>query len=269
MTKPVDLFYNTYDNFAEQTLVAVRKEIFGLDIGQNSWLTVDELDRFITWLRLAPEHHVLEVASGSGGPARYLARQAGCKLTGIDANESGVAESTRQANESELAGTLSFKVADANAALPFADESFDAILCIDALNHLTNRALVFKEWYRVLRRGKRAVFTDPVVITGPVTNEELALRSSIGLFLFVPAGVNEQLIASAGLNLVQKEDASENAALVSGRWRQSRERHRDDLIKIEGEARFEGIQAFLGAVHRLTAEKRLSRIAYVAEKPAA
>jgi SAM-dependent methyltransferase len=268
MSKPVDLFYNTYGHFNEQILAAIRRETFGLDIGQNSWLTVDEFDRFISWLRLASEHRVLEVASGSGGPARYLVREVGCRLTGIDANESGVATSSQLANESDLVGQLDFKVADANAALPFADESFDAIMCIDALNHLPDRARVFKEWYRVLRRGRRAVFTDPVVITGPVTNEELALRSSIGLFLFVPTGVNEQLIVAAGLNLVQKEDVSENAALVAGRWRQARERHREELQKIEGEERFEGLQHFFAAVHRLTAEKRLSRIAYVVEKPA-
>ena len=40
----------------------------------------------------------------------------------------------------------------------------------------------------------------------------------------------------------------------------------DDLLRMEGADNFEGVQSFLGAVHRLTAERRLSRIAYVAEK---
>jgi hypothetical protein len=55
-------------------LDAVRKETFGDDIGQNSWLTRDEYDRFISWLQIT-QHHVLEVASGSGGPASYLAQR--------------------------------------------------------------------------------------------------------------------------------------------------------------------------------------------------
>ena len=268
MTQRLDLFDSTYGHFNEQVLAAVRKETFGQDIGQNSWLTAGEYDRFISWLGLAPAHHVLEVASGSGGPARYLANQVGCRVTGIDANESGIATATQSAVESNQAHQLSFKMADANAPLPFADNAFDALICIDSMNHFPDRQSVFQEWRRVLRPGQRAVFTDPVVITGPVTNDELALRSSIGLFLFVPPGVNERLIEQVGLQLVRQEDVTANAALISGRWHQARQRYKEALLQIEGEARFAGLQTFFAAVHRLTTERRLSRIVYLVERPA-
>jgi hypothetical protein len=49
----------------------------------------------------------------------------------------------------------------------------------------------------------------------------LAQRSSIGLFLFVPPGINEQLIEAAELHLVRQEDVTANAALVSLRWHES------------------------------------------------
>ena len=268
MTERVDLFYNTYGHFTEQALGAVRAETFGRDIGQNSWLTADEYDRFISWLSLAPGQHVLEVASGSGGPALYLAGQTECRVTGIDANESGVDTATRGAADADVSHSVSFEVADANAPLPFADDAFDALMCIDALNHFADRPGVLREWRRVLRPGRRAVFTDPVVITGPVTNDELALRSSIGLFLFVPPGVNERLIEEAGLRLIRREDVTENAALVSGRWHRARQRQRDALLRVEGEERFESLQQFFAAVHRLTTERRLSRIVYLVEKQA-
>ena len=106
------------------------------------------------------------------------------------------------------------------------------------------------------------------MITGPVTNDELALRSSIGLFLFVPPGVNEQLIDRAGLQLIQQENVTENAALVSGRWHQARQRHQVALLQIEGEERFAGLQQFFATVQRLTTERRLSRIVYLVEKRA-
>jgi len=266
MTRRIDLFDSTYRNFTEQALQAVREETYGRDIGQNSWLTADEYDRFISWLRLLPGDHALEVASGSGGPALYLAQHANCHVTGVDANESGVKTANQSAAQART--RVSFEVADANATLPFADDTFDALLCIDSLNHFPDRLEVLREWRRVLRPGGRAVFTDPVVITGPVTNDELALRSSIGLFLFVPPGINEQLIAAADLKLIQSEDVSENAALVAGRWRDARERHREALIRIEREGRFEGLQQFFDTVQRLTSERRLSRIVYLVEKSA-
>jgi SAM-dependent methyltransferase len=269
MPDRIDLFDSTYSHFTEPVLDIVRKETFGVDIGQNSWLTVDEYDRFLAWLRLTADDHVLEVASGSGGPALYVARTTGCRVTGIDANEKGVTTASAMAARSNLTDRTSFTVADANGPLPFDDDTFDALLCIDSMNHFPDRRAVFQEWHRVLRPGHRAIFTDPVVITGPVTNDELALRSSIGFFLFVPPGVNERLIEEAGLDLVQQEDVTGNAALIAGRWHEARHRHRDDLLTLEGEQRFDGLQRFFAAVHQLTTERRLSRMAYLVEKPGA
>ena len=265
-SKRVDLFDSTYSNFTEEVLNVIRQESFGHDIGQNSWLTVDEYDRFILGLNLTPDDHVLEVASGAGGPALYLANNVGCYVTGIDTNESGIATATRSAAKSNQTNRVNFRLIDASEALPFDDDSFDGIVCIDSMNHFANRLNVLKEWRRILRPGRRAVFTDPVVITGPVTNDELAMRSLVGLFLFVPPGINEQLIEKAGFNLVQQEDVTDNAILISDRWYQARERHRDALLQIEGEARFKGLQQFFAAVHRLTSERRLSRIVYLVEK---
>lgn len=266
MNKRTDLFDSTYGHFTEEVLDVIRKETFGEDIGQNSWMTAEEYDRFIGLLKLDREDHVLEVASGSGGPALYLANKSGCRVTGIDANENGIATATETAAKSNA--RVNFKLADANARLPFDDNSFDGLLCIDSMNHFPDRLKVFQEWRRVLRSRRRAVFTDPVVITGAVTNDELAMRSSIGLFLFAPPGVNEQLIENAGLRLIQTEDVTKNAAMISRRWFEARQRYKEPLVEMEGEERFDGLQKFFAAVNCLTSEKRLSRIMYLVEKSA-
>jgi SAM-dependent methyltransferase len=265
ISKRIDLFDSTYGHFTDQVLDGIRKETFGDDIGQNSWMTVDEYDRFIGLLNLGSEDHVLEVASGSGGPALYLAQKCGCRVTGIDANENGISTATDIAAKSNA--RVAFKLADANTRLDYDDNSFDGLLCIDSMNHFPDRPNVLREWRRVLRPGRRAVFTDPVVITGAVTNDELAMRSLVGLFLFVPPGVNERLIEDAGLQLVQVDDVTENAAFISRRWHEARQLYKEPLIEIEGEERFKGLQQFFAAVHRLTSERRLSRIMYLVEKP--
>ena len=266
MANSVDLYNSTYGNFQEQVLADIRRETFGEDIGQNSWITTDEYDTFYSWLSLSAGDHILEVASGSGGPALYLAKKFRCRITGLDINEEGI-KTANQAARSANISNVHFERADVNQRLPFEDEIFDGVMCIDSMNHLRDRLGYLKEWRRVLKSGKRALFTDPVVITGPVSNEELAARSNIGFFLFVPLEVTTSLVKAAGFKLIRCEDVTGNIELTSRRWHTARQKHQDDLIKIEGKERFEGLQKFFSTVHKLTNERRLSRFVFVAEKP--
>jgi cyclopropane fatty-acyl-phospholipid synthase-like methyltransferase len=265
MPKQVDLYNSTYSNFQEQVLAEIRRDTYGEDIGQNSWITTDEYDTFYSWLHLSPGEHVLEIASGSGGPSLYLARKFQCQITGVDINEEGIKTANRQALNAGITNAK-YQLVNVDQRLPFDNETFDAIMCIDSMNHFKDRLAYLQEWYRVLKAGKRAVFTDPVVITGPVSNEELAARSNIGFFLFVPLEVTISLIKEAGFKLIRCEDATGNITLTSGRWHASREKHRQDLIKMEGEERFNGLQTFFSTVHTLTKERRLSRFVFVTEK---
>jgi SAM-dependent methyltransferase len=265
MSKQVDLYNSTYGRFEEQVLAKIRREAFGEDIGQNSWITTDEYDTFYNWLGLAPGAHVLEVASGSGGPSLYLARKFKCRITGIDVNEEGVKTAHQSAAKAHLTDSR-FQIADVNRRLPFDDETFDAVMCMDSANHFRDRLGVLREWRRVLTTGRRILFTDPVVITGAVSNEELAARSSIGYFLFMPLEVTKQNIQEAGLKLLRCEDVTGNIELTSGRWHAARQKHRADLTEIEGEERFEGLQKFFATVHTLSSERRLSRFVFLAEK---
>src|SRR5215211_3959725 len=266
MANPVDLYNSTYGNSKEQVLAAIRRETYGDDIGQNSWITTDEYDIFYSWLNLSAGDHVLEIASGSGGPALYLARKFKCQITGLDINEEGVKTANQHALDTHITN-VKFQLGDVDQRLPFDGETFDAVMCIDSMNHFRDRLGYLREWQRVLKSGKRALFTDQVVITGPVSNEELAARSNIGFFLFVPLEPTKKFIREAGFTLLRCEDVTQNIERTSGRWHDSRQKHREDLIQIEGEERFDGLQKFFSTVHKLTGERRLSRFVFVAEKP--
>jgi ubiquinone/menaquinone biosynthesis C-methylase UbiE len=81
-----------------------------------------------------------------------------------------------------LAERSEFRVADATGPLPFSDATFDAVTCIDAINHFPDRPQVIAEWARLLKLGGRLLFTDPITVTGALTNAEItfaALRVSI------------------------------------------------------------------------------------------
>ena len=112
------------------------------------------------------------------------------------------------------------------------------------------------------------LFTDAMIVTGIVSHEELAVRSSIGTYFFLPPGKNEQLIRQTGFGLLASEDVTSGAEAIAARWHAAREHHREALVKREGESNFAGLQRFLACVHRLSAERRLSRFAYLGERPA-
>jgi ubiquinone/menaquinone biosynthesis C-methylase UbiE len=263
----VDLYGASYGGFASGTYAEIRREAFGEEVGQNSWLTREELDRFASELELGATSRVLEIGSGSGGPALHLIRSTGCEVVGVDLNEEGVANATRMARDGELDGRASFVRADASQPLPFESESFTSVLCIDTVNHLADRPRVFGEWWRLLERSGRVLFTDPITVTGPLGSDEIAVRASIGYFLFVPRGEDERLLNEAGFRLLELEDATENMAELAGRWLTARARREEALREIEGDETFAGQQRFLEVATNLARERRLSRFVYVAEKP--
>ena len=266
MKSKVELYSGTYKNYAEDLYKQIRKETYGEDIGQNSWLTADEYRNFFSLLKLTPDKKVLEIATGSGGPAVFMVKEMGCRLTGIDISENGVNNAKKIAEENGLSERMEFLQADGSQMLPFADESFDAVLCIDSINHLNDRFQVLKECKRVLKTGGQILYTDPILVTGILTNQEIAIRSSIGFFLFVPVGENELLLKRAGLHEIQSQDVTDNMASVSLKWYNAREKRKDDLLQIEEEDNLKGLQSFLSMVHGLSAERRLSRFMFAAVK---
>jgi SAM-dependent methyltransferase len=267
VSSPVHLYDHVYGDFASAAEAAVRRETYGEDMGQSSWLTAEEWLRFADQLAIDARSDVLEVGSGSGGPAVYLALARGCRLTGVDLNAHGVQNATTLAEARGVADRVEFRVVDASQPLPFPADRFDAVVSNDAMCHIRDRATVLRDWYRVLRPGGRALFTDAMVLTGSASNEEIAIRSSIGFYLLVPPGENERLLKAAGFAVLGVEDVTQNAADVARRWHDARDRQRDALVTREGESNFDGLQRFLMCVHTLSVERRLSRFAYLAAKP--
>jgi 2-polyprenyl-3-methyl-5-hydroxy-6-metoxy-1,4-benzoquinol methylase len=257
---------DTYKNFQTELYEQIRREAFGEDIGQNSWHTADEQDRFLTWLELSPGKTLLDVACGAGGPALRMAAITGCSVVGIDVHEQAVSTARSLAAQRGLSRSAEFQVADAAERLPLSDGAFDAITCIDAINHLSDRRQVIAEWTRLLKPGGRLLFTDPITVTGPLTNAEISIRGSAGSYLFVPLGYDERTIVQCGLHLLVSEDLTRNMAEVAERRKAARAARESALREIEGDQTYEGQQEFLGVAARIAKEGRLSRFVYIAEK---
>ncbi|HEY6369141.1 MAG TPA: class I SAM-dependent methyltransferase [Candidatus Sulfotelmatobacter sp.] len=266
-SRPSPDHYNVnYGNFHTELYEQIRREAFGEDIGQNSWLTSDEQDRFLQWLDLSSGKILLDVACGAGGPALRIAASTGCSVVGIDVHEQAVSTASSLAAQRGLAERADFRVADAAGRLPFPDAAFEAITCIDAINHFPDRPGVIAEWARLLKPGGRLLFTDPITVTGALTNAEIAVRSSAGFYLFVPPGCDALVIEHCGLRLLACEDVTANMAKVAEARRAARAARSTALREIEGGQAYDTQQEFLAVAARVAKEERLSRFVYVSQK---
>lgn len=100
---------------------------------------------------------VLELASGKGFNAEYLARKnPSVRFTGIDLNAVHVREARRKA-----AGTsnLDFSVGDFHS-LPFPSASYDLIFVVESLCHAHDLKAALEESRRLLRPGGRLIVFD-------------------------------------------------------------------------------------------------------------
>jgi SAM-dependent methyltransferase len=260
----VNLYDNEYGHFALYR--DVRVETYGQDFGQTSWVTNEESNEIPQLLRITGASPVLEIGCGSGGYALHLAEQYGCRITALDINPEGIKNANALAEQRKVRAVCKFQQCDASKPLPFGDAEFDAVFSNDVLCHIPGRGGVLREVARVLKAGGKLLFSDALVIGGMISHEEVATRSSIGYYFFSPPGENERLIKEAGLRLTFARDTTDAAALISKRRHDARAKRSRELVDIEGEANFDGLQRFLKCVHDLTSERRLLRFLYLAER---
>ncbi|AVA22538.1 class I SAM-dependent methyltransferase [Rhizobium sp. LEGMi198b] len=97
---------------------------------------------------------LIDIGSGIGGSARYIASEYGCIVTGVDLTEEFVNVANALTARCGMTMQVSFHQASA-LALPFADESFERATLIHVGMNIEDKASLFAEIRRVLKRGGR------------------------------------------------------------------------------------------------------------------
>lgn len=161
-------------------------------------------ERIGTLLKLGPEDRVLDIASGKGTSAIFLARQFGCQVVGVDYSSDLVGAANKAAEQEGLSHMVSFQVGDAEC-LPFESSSYSAIVCECAFCTFPSKSVAASEFGRVLEPRGRVGLSD-LTRTGEVPPELHSLLAWIACIADAqPLSSYRSYLDGAGLQVTLQE----------------------------------------------------------------
>jgi sarcosine/dimethylglycine N-methyltransferase len=168
---------------------------------------------------ITAETSVLDVGSGVGGPARFLAASYGCRVTGVDLSEPFVDAARYLTERTGQSGLVSFQTASA-LELPFDDGSFDVVLLQHVAMNISDRPRLYREIRRVLKSGGRFATFDVVLNSGEPHYPLPWSRTPATSCLLTAAATREE-IEPAGFRTLAWRDDTEAAKAWAAQLRTS------------------------------------------------
>jgi sarcosine/dimethylglycine N-methyltransferase len=157
---------------------------------------------------------VLDVGSGVGGPARFLAATYGCRVTGVDLSEPFVDAARYLTERTGQSGQVSFQTASA-LELPFDDGLFNVALLQHVAMNISDRARLYREIRRVLKSGGRLATFDVVLNSGEPHYPVPWARTPATSFLLTAAATREAIEPAGFRTLVWQDDTEAAKAWIA------------------------------------------------------
>ena len=127
---------------------------------------IEATEEVAAQLTVAPDDHVLDVGSGIGGPARWIARRFGCRVTGIDLTEEFCDVARHLTRLLGMQERVRFEQGDA-LAMPFADSSFHGAYSMNVSMNIADKSALYRELHRVLKPGAWLALSEIARGDGP------------------------------------------------------------------------------------------------------
>lgn len=187
-------------------------------------------------LDLRPDQEVLDVCSGVGGPARYLAVTYGVRVTGVDLNQRRVAAATRLTRWVGLHDRVRFTCGDAQD-LAHPDDRFDAAISQEGFLHLPDKGAALQSIHRVLKPGGRLALTDWTALPDLTIEDRRRFAVEFAAPAIFTVEDYQAALAWAGFVDVDFEDRSEAWREILGKRLEMFRSMEDDTVRLFGRAR--------------------------------
>jgi sarcosine/dimethylglycine N-methyltransferase len=273
--EPVIGFYDRHPMSEWQILQSLAKQgkhppdirpedLFELD--QDHYGGIQAVEALAELAGIGEESVVLDVCSGLGGPARFLAWQYGCHVTGVDITRSRVEAAQRLAEDVGLAGRVRFVEADATS-LPLPDASFSACISQEAFVHIEDKAALLGECFRVLGDGGVLAFTDWAATEDLSTGERARLRRDFAADGLVTPNDYCRALERTGFSDVTREDLSAEWARILRERLEMYRGLREETVARFGEEHYEQYDRNYAFFVRLVEEGKLGGTRLRAVRP--
>ena len=174
---------------------------------QDHYGGIDATRRLASACGIRAGDRVLDVCSGMGGPARLIAHEWDCQVTGIDLNPNRTPSAARLTALVGLDARVRFVRGDATR-LPFAPAAFDRAIAQEAFLHIADKGALFAQCFAALKPGGCLAFTDWIALDALEPDERRDLAEGIGLRAVHPKDEYRGHVTAAGFAPVEVEDLS-------------------------------------------------------------
>ncbi len=244
---PVVAFYSRHPISEGQIVDALRRQGKDLerlapedlyDFDQDHYGGLEAVEALGQRAGIDASSHVLDVCAGLAGPARFMARRWGARVTGVDLNPDRAAGARRLSAAVGLGGLVRVVRADAQT-LPFRAHAFTAVVSQEGLLHVPDKATTLAECRRVLLPGGRIAFSDWIATARLGDGERRRLGEWMAAVTLQSIQGYKALLAGAGFLAVGAEDLSrEWIAILRKRLEMFRGLRADTVARL-GQARYD------------------------------
>jgi cyclopropane fatty-acyl-phospholipid synthase-like methyltransferase len=258
----------------------IHYELAELGIGPEDPLTPDQLFPFdqlhyhgtdavragAGLVGLGRESRVLEVGSGFGGPARYLAHTVGCHVTALELQREMHEVAAALTGRCRLDARVTHVRGDA-LTCPLPDAAFDAAVSWLAIHHIPSRGRLMSRLAAAVRPGGR-IYIEDLIERAPFSPDDAAdVRQVLYGETMTSADAYVADLMKAGFADIELTDMTPSWTTFSQRRAAAFTSDRDRHARVHGEATASRLDAFFSTVSRLFASGSLGGIRLTARRP--